>query len=88
MANYERTSIYIGVTNDIERRVLEHKTGKLRGYTSQYRCYYLMYYEKFNNVQIAIEREKQLKNWRSKWKWNLVKEQNSDFSDLAEDWFD
>ena len=87
LSNYKRTSLYIDVTNDVERRVLEHKLGIGSKHTTRYNLKYLMYYEKLPSITKAIEREKQLKNWHREWKWNLIKEQNPQLADLAADWF-
>ena len=88
LSNYERTTLYIGVTNDIERRVLEHKIGKGSIFTSKYQLKYLMYYEEHTTIIDAIEREKQLKNWHKDWKWNLINEDNPDLIDLSNEWYD
>ena len=88
ISNFNRTTIYIGVTNDIERRVLEHKIGIGSKFSSKYNLKYLMYFEEHSTINDAIEREKQLKNWHKEWKWNLVKEDNPNLLDLADDWYD
>ena len=87
MSNKNRTTIYIGVTNNLERRVLEHKAAYGSKFTSKYNLFDLLYLERINGMGAAIQREKQLKNWHSDWKWNLIKEENPDLKDLAEDWF-
>jgi len=88
ISNYERTTIYIGVTNNIERRILEHKTGKGSFFSSKYKLKYLLYFEEHTTIKDAIEREKRLKNWHKEWKWNLIKEENPQLVDLAEEWYD
>ncbi len=88
LSNYNRTSLYIGMTNDIERRVLEHKAGVGSEHTKKYKLKCLMYFEKSPSIQEAIAREKQMKNWHKEWKWNLIKENNPSLEDLAFDWFD
>ncbi len=87
MSNKNRTTIYIGVTNDLERRVLEHKSGFGSVFTKRYCLHDLIYYESIYGMQNAIDREKQLKNWHKEWKWNLIKEENPKLEDLAVDWF-
>ena len=87
MSNKNRTSLYIGVTNNIQRRVLEHKSGQGSVFTSRYNLTDLLYYERITGMQNAINREKQLKNWHKEWKWNLIKEENPELIDLAKDWF-
>jgi len=76
-------AIYIGVTNDLKRRVSEHKQGMIPGFTQQYKCKKLLYYEHFTDINDAIKREKQLKNWHREWKLNLIKEKNPGMVDLA-----
>jgi len=88
ISNYKRTTLYIGVTNDIERRTLEHKIGTGSKFSSQYQLKYLLHFEEHTTIQDAIEREKQLKNWHKDWKWNLIKEDNPQLEDLAKNWFD
>jgi len=63
VTNASRTVLYIGVTNNLERRTLEHKTKQVKGFTSRYNCSYLLYYEESPHVGAALEREKQLKKW-------------------------
>ena len=88
LSNYKRTVLYVGMTNDIESRVLQHKAGQGSRFTSKYKVIYLMHFESFPSINSAIEREKQLKNWHKEWKWNLIKENNPLLTDLAKDWFD
>ncbi|MGA9510184.1 MAG: GIY-YIG nuclease family protein [Candidatus Sulfotelmatobacter sp.] len=68
--------LYIGMTNDLHRRVCEHKNDLIKGFTRQYRCHRLVYYESFDDVNKAIDREKQLKRWnRTKKDW-LIEQRN------------
>jgi putative endonuclease len=60
MSNTNDTTLYIGVTNDIERRVKEHRSGQIPGFTQKYNCYKLVYYETYSDIDQAIEREKKL----------------------------
>ena len=87
VSNKHRTVLYIGVTNDIRRRVYEHKNCEGSKFTSLYNCRYLVYYEWFSEILHAIEREKQLKNWHREWKLNLIKLENPEMKDLYEDLF-
>lgn len=87
MSNKNKNVFYVGVTNNLERRVFEHKTGIIEGFTKKYNCKELVYYEEFQNITDAISREKQLKNWHREWKINLIKSLNSDFKDLSIEWF-
>ena len=84
LSNKSNSTLYIGVTNDLERRVCEHKSGLIPGFTQKYNCNKLVYYETFSNVEEAIAREKQLKKWsRSKKDW-LIDTKNKERVDLAE----
>jgi putative endonuclease len=85
MSNYKRTTFYIGVTNNLERRVQEHKEGLVSGFTKRYKLKYLMYYEDFPSITDAIMREKQLKNWHREWKINLIKSVNPEMKDLNDE---
>lgn len=78
--------LYIGMTNDIARRVLEHKTGVLTGFTRKYCCYHLLYYEQYNDVRAVITREKQLKGWLREKKEQLIASINPKREDMAADW--
>lgn len=81
-------TIYVGATNDIERRVHEHKTGFNEGFTKKYSCKKLVCYEEFGDIGEAILREKQIKGW-SRWKKErLIRSQNPTWFDLAFSWFD
>src|SRR5215217_1362292 len=82
-----RRTLYIGVTNNLERRVFEHKTGAVPGFTSRYRVTRLVYFEDTNDVVAAIEREKYLKGWVRAKKVALIESMNPSWNDLAEDWF-
>jgi putative endonuclease len=88
MSNKNRNVIYIGVTNDIEIRTLQHKRGTGSVFTSKYNCKFLIYYEHYWDIMHAIEREKQLKNWHKEWKLNLAKTTNPELIDLSSEWFD
>lgn len=81
-SNKGRTVLYIGVTNNLIKRIEEHKGGKGSLFTKRYNVNELLYFEKFTSISEAIQREKQLKNWHSLWKWNLIKKENSGLLDL------
>lgn len=87
MSNKNRTTLYVGVTNNIERRVREHKAGIGSAFTKRYNLHDLLYYESITGMRNAIDREKQLKRWHREWKMELIKEENPELNDLAEDWF-
>ena len=84
MSNTSDTTVYIGVTNDIQRRVSEHKSGLIPGFTQKYNCTKLVYFEEYSDINQAIEREKKLKKWRREKKDWLIKTLNPEFKDLAE----
>ena len=75
MSNKSRT-LYIGVTNNLQRRVLEHKKKLIKGFTTRYNITSLVYYEVTEDIFTAITLEKQLKNWHRDWKINLIEEMN------------
>jgi putative endonuclease len=83
LTNAYNTVFYIGVTNNITKRFFEHKTGLIKGFTKKYRVKKLVYLEEYNNINEAIKREKQLKNWHREWKINLIKKVNPEPNDLA-----
>ena len=82
MTNSSKT-LYIGVTNDLIRRVYEHKNKMIEGFTKKYNLTKLVYFETFNRIEDAIRREKQLKNWHRKWKINLIESVNKDWKDIS-----
>jgi putative endonuclease len=82
MTNNSKT-LYIGVTDDLMRRVSEHKNKMIEGFTKKYNLTKLVYYETFNNVEESIHREKQLKNWHREWKINLIESMNKEWKDLS-----
>ena len=86
MTNYLETSLYIGVTSNLQKRVWEHKNKVVKGFTEKYNVNKLVYYELTDSIETAINREKQLKRWHRQWKINLIKEMNPDFKDLSLDW--
>jgi len=87
MANKNNGVIYVGVTNNLERRVYEHKNeANADSFTNKYKCNKLVYYEHTNSIRAAIEREKQLKDWKREWKNALIEKQNPDWIDLSTEW--
>ena len=78
--------LYIGVTNDLQRRMYEHKLKLLPGHTKRYNINQLVYYEAYRRIQHAIEREKQLKRWRRAKKVALIETENPHWEDLSADW--
>ena len=82
LASRPRGTLYVGVTNDLVRRVYEHRNDIIGGFTAQHAVHRLVYYEAYDDVYAAISREKQLKRWRRSWKIELIEKQNEDWHDL------
>jgi len=82
LASFRNGTLYIGVTNNLLRRVSEHKSGTIKGFTQKYNVKMLVYYESTNNITTAIAREKQMKKWNRKWKLKLIEEFNPNWEDL------
>ena len=87
MSNASGT-LYTGMTGDLERRVLQHKRKLIKGFTRRYNITMLVWYERFNDVNEAIECEKRIKGWRRSKKVELVEQQNPRWKDLAADWYE
>ena len=85
LASKRNGTLYIGVTNDIIRRVYEHKNDLINGFTKKYKVHMLVYYEHANDIYSAIQREKSLKKWERKWKIELIETINPDWHDLYEE---
>jgi putative endonuclease len=81
-------TLYTGVTNDLRRRVYEHKYGLNEGFTKRYHITRLAYFEVVGDVQTALAREKQIKKWRRSKKIALIKATNPTWRDLSEDWYE
>ena len=79
-------NLYTGVTNDIYNRALDHKESLIDGFTKRYKINRLVYYETFEHVGNAIQREKQIKSWTRAKRITLIRSQNPEWSDLAADW--
>ena len=84
MTNEYNNVLYIGVTNNLSRRVYEHKNALLEGFTQRYNVYKLVWFENCHDVKAAIAREKQLKGWIRSKKEELVRQMNPDWRDLSE----
>jgi len=82
LASKKNGTLYIGMTNDLIRRVHQHKNKAHEGFTEKYDVSMLVYYEHTNDVHVAIRREKQLKKWNRQWKINLIEKENADWVDL------
>ncbi|WP_452231273.1 MULTISPECIES: GIY-YIG nuclease family protein [unclassified Lacinutrix] len=86
LSNMKNGTLYIGMTNDLERRMFEHKNKLYEGFTKKYGLHILVYFEQFQYVNDAIKREKQLKNWNRQWKIDLIEKENKNWEDLSSDW--
>ncbi len=75
-------TLYVGVTNDLIRRVHEHRTDAVEGFSRRYAVHRLVYFEQFHQIEFAIEREKRLKKWERAWKVELIEETNPNWIDL------
>ena len=86
LSNWDDSVLYIGVTNDLTRRLYEHRSHLADGFTARYNVHKLVYFEYTNDVQSAIEREKQLKGWRRDKKNALISKSNPTWDDLSKSW--
>ena len=84
MSNISNTVLYTGVTNDLERRIVEHRTPDEKSFTTRYNCHKLVYFEEFSSIVEAISREKQIKSWNRKRKNLLVDRANPNWIDLMQ----
>jgi putative endonuclease len=83
LASRRNGTLYIGVTSDLARRIEQHKSDTVRGFTQRYGVHRLVYYEEHDKIGDAIEREKQLKFWKRAWKLKLIEEVNPGWEDLS-----
>ncbi|MCF8242830.1 MAG: GIY-YIG nuclease family protein [Melioribacteraceae bacterium] len=86
MTNFSKT-LYTGMTNDLKKRVYQHKNKMIPGFTSRYNITKLVYYEIFNDVKAAIAREKEIKGWTRIKKISLIEKENPEWRDLSEGWY-
>jgi putative endonuclease len=84
LTNWNNKVMYIGITNDINRRIYEHKNKIIKGFTGKYNLNKLVYYEIRNDIKASIEKEKELKNWRREKKNKLIEKFNPTWKDLFE----
>ncbi len=82
LASKRNGTLYVGVTNDLLRRVYEHKNNLIEGFTKKYGVHKLVYFEETFDIESAILREKRLKKWNRKWKLELIKKVNPNWEDL------
>ena len=88
LTNKNDKVMYVGVTNNLERRLYEHKTKMILGFTEKYNVNKLVYFEETSDVHTAIAREKEIKKWRREKKNNLVVAVNPEWKDLSDGWFE
>ncbi|MCC1484996.1 GIY-YIG nuclease family protein [Winogradskyella immobilis] len=88
ITNKKNGVLYIGITNDLERRMYEHKNKLIKGFSFKYNLDKLMYFETYQYINDAIKREKNMKKWKREWKIKLIETDNIDWADLSHDWFD
>jgi putative endonuclease len=84
LASRKHGTIYVGVTNDLIRRVYQHKTNAVSGFTARYGVQRLVWFEAYDDPLTAIAREKEIKKWRREWKVNLIERSNPEWADLYE----
>ncbi len=82
LASKRNGTLYTGITSNLKKRIWEHKNSIIAGFTKKYKVHILVYFEETSDVRSAITREKQLKNWKRKWKLNLIEKNNSTWKDL------
>lgn len=82
MSSQKHGTLYVGVTNDLIRRVWEHKHDVVEGFTKKYQVHWLVWFEETTDVTTAIQREKQIKKWRRQWKIDLIEKENPNWDDL------
>ena len=87
VTNKGNTVLYTGVTNDIHRRLFEHRLGSSRAsFAWRYQCWKLVYLEAFRSIEDAIKKEKRIKNWEREWKDQLIEQSNPEWRDLSKGW--
>ena len=84
LASKQNGTLYVGVTDNLQRRIYEHKNNSVKGFTQKYNIHNLVYYEETNDINIAIEREKQIKSWSRNKKLVLIEKDNPTWNDLDE----
>jgi len=82
LASRRNGTLYIGVTNDLARRIHDEKNHVIHGFTAKYKVHVLVHYEAYTDVRDALAREKRLKKWKRQWKINLIEKENPDWKDL------
>jgi len=88
MASARNGTLYTGVTSELQARVSQHKLGLFEGFSKQYGCKTLVWYERHATMLDAIAREKRIKRWRREWKLALIEAENPQWRDLSDEWFE
>ncbi|MFC1474744.1 GIY-YIG nuclease family protein [bacterium] len=88
LASRKRGTLYIGMTNNLRRRIYEHEEEQVEGFTKKYGVKRLVYFEHTNDVYAALTREKQLKKWKRQWKIELIENENPEWEDLSEKYYE
>ena len=84
LASKKNGTLYVGVTSDLMKRVYEHKNELIGGFTKKYKVHLLVYFEQYEDIELAFRREKQIKHWRRDWKLKTIEKNNSRWEDLYE----
>ncbi len=84
LASKKHGVLYIGVTNNLKRRIYEHKNGIIEGFTKRYFVKNLVWYDTTDSIESAIAREKQMKFWKREWKINVIEKTNPEWTDLSD----
>ena len=84
IAKHRRGALYVGITNNLKRRIYEHRNNLIEGFSKKYNIHNLVYYQETNDINVAILREKQLKKWKRFWKFRIIEEMNPHWEDLYE----
>ena len=87
LASKRNGTLYIGVTNNLQRRIYEHKNDLIEGFTKKYHVHQLVHFEQTSDVQSALRREKQLKAWKRNWKMELIEQSNPSWQDMYDKLF-
>jgi len=88
LASKKNGTLYVGVTDDIERRTWEHKNDINEGFTKRYAIHTLVYFEQHQDIYVAKKRESQIKRWRRAWKLDLIEKDNPEWNDLSDGWYE
>tara|TARA_R110000868_G_scaffold30212_13_gene112040 strand:- start:708 stop:1001 length:294 start_codon:yes stop_codon:yes gene_type:complete len=86
LASARNGTLYVGVTNDLQRRIWEHKSGAIEGFTKRYSVHHLVWFDETSDVNAAIAYEKKIKRWPRAYKLNIIEQMNPQWRDLYDDW--